>query len=160
MDLSVRADLPELMDAADLDPIIYDRCLRDLAAVNRVTFTHRATLRWLSNAVESSPSGQEISVLDVAYGQGDLLRAIGTWAAKRGQKIRLSGIDLNPRSAAAARAATRGSRTSVITQAMFLIIRRLSRLISLSARNSRIICRMRMWCVCSAGWMRMLNVAG
>jgi 2-polyprenyl-3-methyl-5-hydroxy-6-metoxy-1,4-benzoquinol methylase len=100
MDLTVRSTAPEVMDAPDLDTAIYQRCLADLASVNRVTFTHRTTLRWLARATRGLV---QFSVLDVAYGQGDLLRAIARWAKSR---ARLSGIDLNPRSAAAARAAT------------------------------------------------------
>jgi 2-polyprenyl-3-methyl-5-hydroxy-6-metoxy-1,4-benzoquinol methylase len=88
------------MDAPDLDEAIYQRCLADLASVNRVTFTHRTTLRWLARAARGMAA---FSVLDVAYGQGDLLRAIARWAKGR---AKLSGIDLNPRSAVAARAAT------------------------------------------------------
>ena len=42
----------------------------------------------------------------MACGEGDLLRAIRRWAGRRGLDARLEGIDLNPRSAAAARAAT------------------------------------------------------
>ncbi|GLR65758.1 hypothetical protein GCM10010909_04360 [Acidocella aquatica] len=106
MDLSKRAGLAELMDAPDLDPQTYQRCLRDLAAVNRVTFTHHPTLRWLVHATLHLPPGAKISVLDVAYGQGDLLRLIARWAGKRGLQVELSGIDLNPRSQLAARAAT------------------------------------------------------
>jgi 2-polyprenyl-3-methyl-5-hydroxy-6-metoxy-1,4-benzoquinol methylase len=106
MDLSLRpnpADLPELMDAPELDEGTYRRCLADLASVNRVTFTHRATLGWLARA----NAGREgFSLLDVAFGQGDLLRAIARWAGKRGVRAELSGIDLNPKSAAAAGAAT------------------------------------------------------
>lgn len=106
MDFSTRADLPELMDAPGLDEAIYQRCLADLAAVNLVTFTHRATLSWLDRATRNLPPGANVSVLDVAYGQGDLLRAIARWAGKRGFQAQLSGIDLNPGSAVAARAAT------------------------------------------------------
>jgi 2-polyprenyl-3-methyl-5-hydroxy-6-metoxy-1,4-benzoquinol methylase len=106
MKFSSRADIPELMDAPDLDPKIYQRCLRDLAALNRVTFTHGPTLRWLAKATRHLPPGAKISILDIAYGQGDLLRRIAGWAEKRGLQAQLSGIDLNPRSQIAARAAT------------------------------------------------------
>jgi 2-polyprenyl-3-methyl-5-hydroxy-6-metoxy-1,4-benzoquinol methylase len=99
MDLSIRSTLPELMDDAGLDPAIYQRCLRDLDRLNRITFTHQAALRWIGDVTRNL---QNVSILDVAYGHGDLLRAI----ARRGVKARLCGIDLNPRSAAAARAAT------------------------------------------------------
>jgi 2-polyprenyl-3-methyl-5-hydroxy-6-metoxy-1,4-benzoquinol methylase len=106
MDLSVRAELAELMDAPDLDEATYQLCLHDLAAVNRLTFTHRATLRWLAHATRDLAPGATLSVLDVAYGEGDLLRAIAVWAEKRGFVAQLSGVDLNPRSAIAASAAT------------------------------------------------------
>jgi 2-polyprenyl-3-methyl-5-hydroxy-6-metoxy-1,4-benzoquinol methylase len=99
MDLSVRSTLPELMDDAALDPAIYQRCLRDLDRLNRITFTHGAALRWIRDVTKNLPN---VSILDVAYGHGDLLRAI----ARPGVKARLCGIDLNPRSAVAARAAT------------------------------------------------------
>jgi SAM-dependent methyltransferase len=106
MDLSRRADMPELMDAADVDIATYNACLADLAAVNRLTLTHRATLRFLDHATMDWPAGAKISVLDLAFGHGDLLRAIARWAAGRRLHATLSGVDLNPRSAIAARAAT------------------------------------------------------
>ncbi|MCV7101954.1 methyltransferase domain-containing protein [Mycobacterium palustre] len=80
--------------------------MTELALVNRLTFTHRPTLRWLARQARSLPRGAAFSVLDVGYGDGDLLRAIARWAGRRGLKAELTGIDLNPRSAAAARAAT------------------------------------------------------
>jgi 2-polyprenyl-3-methyl-5-hydroxy-6-metoxy-1,4-benzoquinol methylase len=104
VDLSVRSGLPEVMDEPGLDEATYRRALADLAALNRVTLTHRAVLHWLGRAIANAP-GAEISVLDVAYGQGDLLRAIADLGVRRGWKLRLSGIDLNPRSAEAAEAA-------------------------------------------------------
>jgi 2-polyprenyl-3-methyl-5-hydroxy-6-metoxy-1,4-benzoquinol methylase len=105
MEFPARAMLAEEMDDPALDEAVYRRCLADLAAVNRVTFTHRPTLRWLERATSSWPPGARLTVLDVGYGQGDLLRAIAAWAARRGFRADLSGIDLNPRAAAVARAA-------------------------------------------------------
>jgi 2-polyprenyl-3-methyl-5-hydroxy-6-metoxy-1,4-benzoquinol methylase len=106
MDFSVRSRLPEMMDDPGLDVTIYQTCLADLAALNRLTLTHRPVLRWLARATRKLPPNAAFSVLDVAYGQGDLLRAIAAWADRRGFRAVLSGIDLNPRSAIAARAAT------------------------------------------------------
>jgi len=106
MPLAARSTLPELMDAETVDEPTYQRCLADLATINRITFTHRATLKWLTQVVKNIPQETEIKILDVAYGQGDLLRAIAGWAARRRRPVRLSGIDLNPRSANAARALT------------------------------------------------------
>lgn len=106
MSLVARRLLPEQLNNDDVDPAHYQRCLDELALINRITLTHRPTLRWLDRAAEQMPAGATVSVLDVACGQGDLLRAIAHRARRRGLNTRLSGIDINPRSTAAARNAT------------------------------------------------------
>jgi 2-polyprenyl-3-methyl-5-hydroxy-6-metoxy-1,4-benzoquinol methylase len=120
MDLSVRANLPELMDAEDLDIGIYNRCLSDLSAVNRVTLTHRPTLQFLSEATTHLQARSKISILDIGCGHGDLLRRIATWAARHGFEAELAGLDLNPRSSLAAAAASRpGQKITYITGNVF-----------------------------------------
>jgi len=106
MSLAQRSTQPEAMDTDLLGPDEYARCLHDLASVNRVTMTHRPTLQWLTSATRDLPRGSAISILDVACGEGDLLRAIRRWSDKCGFSVTLEGLDLNPRSAVAAAAAT------------------------------------------------------
>lgn len=101
--LATRATTPEQMDAADLDPAVYARVLGDLARVNRVTLAARPTLGFLARALGERTS---FRLLDVGFGDGDMLRGIARWAARRGVDAELTGIDLNPRSEAIARAAT------------------------------------------------------
>lgn len=96
----------EMMDGADVTAGEFAACLRDLATVNTVTLARRPTLDWLTTATYSLPPGSAFTVLDVGYGEGDMLRAIHAWAAARGFRPRLIGVDLNPRSAPAAHAAT------------------------------------------------------
>lgn len=98
-----RSTQPEVMDGPEVSAADYGRCLRDLAQVNTFTFTHRPLLAWLERVV---PRDRPVRILDVAFGQGDLLRAIARWARARGLAVTLEGIDLNPRSAAQAREAT------------------------------------------------------
>jgi 2-polyprenyl-3-methyl-5-hydroxy-6-metoxy-1,4-benzoquinol methylase len=93
------------MDQPSTSPEVYARCLRDLSRVNAFTFTHRATLSWIAKVTHTVPKDQPVSILDVACGHGDLLRAIGAWAKRTGRDLRLEGIDLNPGSAAVAQAA-------------------------------------------------------
>ncbi len=119
MDLSRRSTQSEAMDDPAMDEAAYRRCLADLAVVNRVTLTHRATLRWLSGKTRALPRGREISVLDVGCGQGDLLRAIADWARRRQRPVVLMGLDLNPRSAASARAAGEGEEITYLTGDVF-----------------------------------------
>jgi 2-polyprenyl-3-methyl-5-hydroxy-6-metoxy-1,4-benzoquinol methylase len=91
------------MDAADLPEADYAALLVDLARVNRWTMAARPTLAFLSRSV--SPIRQ-LKLLDVGFGHGDMLRHIARWAERRGLATELVGIDLNPRSAPLARAAT------------------------------------------------------
>jgi 2-polyprenyl-3-methyl-5-hydroxy-6-metoxy-1,4-benzoquinol methylase len=99
--LETRAIADELMDADDLDEATYAAVVHDLARVNTLTIARRPTLRFL----ESLPQ-QPLKILDVGFGDGDMLRTIARWAERRGKLVKLVGIDLNPRSLAAARAAT------------------------------------------------------
>ena len=99
--LETRAIADELMDADDLDEATYAAVVHDLARVNTLTIARRPTLRFL----ESLPQ-QPLKILDVGFGDGDMLRTIARWAERRRQPVELVGIDLNPRSLAAARAAT------------------------------------------------------
>src|SRR4051794_6070304 len=48
--LAIRSRAEEQMDADDLDPATYAAILRDLARVNRLTFTTQPTLRYLARA--------------------------------------------------------------------------------------------------------------
>ncbi len=96
----------EEMDALTLPDIRYARVLRDLALVNRVTLAQRPTLAFVDRLLARTPADRPLRLLDVGFGAGDMLRAIARRAAKRGRAVALTGIDLNPRSAATAAAAT------------------------------------------------------
>jgi SAM-dependent methyltransferase len=101
--LTTRVRQDEQMDDPGLDPAVYDAVLHDLARVNRWTFTHHATLAFLRKAAVGMPA---FRLLDVGFGQGDMLRAVAAWARRRGIAVDLVGVDLNPKSAAAAGAVT------------------------------------------------------
>jgi SAM-dependent methyltransferase len=103
VDFTRRADEPELMDADDLPAVRYASVLHDLARVNRVTRAAPPTVRWLARATEGLT---HYTLLDVGFGHGDMLRRIARWARARGQHPQLIGVDLNPRSAPIAQAAT------------------------------------------------------
>jgi SAM-dependent methyltransferase len=103
MSLVTRAQGEELMDADDLPAATYAAVVADLARVNTVTLAARPTLAFLDRALAGAGT---LRLLDVGFGDGDMLRRIARWAAKRGIAAELVGIDLNPRSEAAARAHT------------------------------------------------------
>ncbi|KQN32092.1 methyltransferase type 12 [Sphingomonas sp. Leaf34] len=101
MTLAQRSQAEELMDADDLDAATYADVVGDLATVNTVTMARRPTLDFMARAMAGRSS---IRLLDVGFGDGDMLRRIARWAAVRGIAAELVGVDLNPRSEQAARA--------------------------------------------------------
>ena len=103
MSLATRAQGEELMDADDLPAATYAAVVADLARVNTVTLAARPTLAFLDRALAGAGT---LRLLDVGFGDGDMLRRIARWAGKRGIAAELVGVDLNPRSEAAARAHT------------------------------------------------------
>lgn len=109
LDFSHRAHLSEWMDEP-CDYADFRGCLRDLEKVNRAVGAYRPTLKWLE---QFAAAGREpLRIVDVGCGGGDMLRRIEAWAAERGVAVQLTGIDLNPYAARAAREFT--SRSSAI----------------------------------------------
>lgn len=123
--LATRVIADELMDADDLDAKTYAAVVHDLAKVNTLTMARRATLQFLQavfaarlravaaevhathGAIRTVSFGpQSFRILDVGFGDGDMLRRIARWVRDRKVKLDLVGIDLNPRSALAANDAT------------------------------------------------------
>lgn len=98
-----RSTEPEWMDGDDVSTAEFAALIHDLAVVNTVTLARRPTLRWLAKATRDLT---HFSLVDVGSGEGDMLRAVHDWAIRHGKTCTLTGVDLNPRSEAAARAAT------------------------------------------------------
>jgi len=93
-------EIPEWMD----EPCTYPEfraCLVDLAKVNRVTLAARPTLQWLSQ--HAATADRPLHIVDVGCGGGDMLRHVAHWCRRKGIAVRLTGIDLNPYAARAAR---------------------------------------------------------
>lgn len=94
------------MDGDTVTPANFAACMADLARVNSVTLARPPTLAWLTAATSRLVRGDRFILLDVGFGEGDMLRAVHNWARRRGLTAGLTGVDLNPRSAPAAVAAT------------------------------------------------------
>nr|MDQ2878952.1 methyltransferase domain-containing protein [Pseudomonadota bacterium] len=58
------------------------------------------TLAFLARAMQGKT---RLRVLDIGFGDGDMLRRVARWAGRHGLDSELVGVDLNPRSAVAAR---------------------------------------------------------
>ena len=101
--LQVRSQAPEQMDDPALPEADYQAVLADLGRVNRWTLAARPTLSFLKRGARGM---DRFRLLDVGFGDGGMLRAVARWARRAGIEAELVGVDLNPKSAAAARAAT------------------------------------------------------
>ncbi|MET0878895.1 MAG: methyltransferase domain-containing protein [Tardiphaga sp.] len=94
-DLSRRSTEAEWLDTADTSPQELEAVLRDLARFNGAMLGRQAVINWLDAAVARIPQRTQLTLIDVGCGYGDLLRAIRSWADKRGLNIRLIGLDVS-----------------------------------------------------------------
>lgn len=105
-DAAARSREDELMDIEAVSLEDFRACLHDLSRVNTLTFGRRPVLAFLERAVKKAIPDEPITVLDVASGYGDTLRAIRRWGNRRGIALNLIGVDLSPQAVQAARQAT------------------------------------------------------
>lgn len=103
--LKSRSTAAEWMDGDDVSPERFAAVMADLAIVNTVTLARPPTLAFVARALNAVPPGTPITILDVGFGDGDMLRAIARRFGDRAG-LRLIGYDINPRSEPAARRRT------------------------------------------------------
>jgi SAM-dependent methyltransferase len=90
----------ENIDKGDYTPEEYEGCLVELRRVNKWMGDARALRASLVPEIERAGL-QSFSVLDVGAGSGELLRVVAREARRRGWRARLTGLELNERSARA-----------------------------------------------------------
>jgi SAM-dependent methyltransferase len=105
-DFRRRSHEPEWMDGDAVTAQEFAACIEDLAKVNTLTLARPPTLAFLDRAFAATPPERRLTVVDVGFGAGDMLRALAHRARKRGRAVRLIGFDINPRSAPVARRLT------------------------------------------------------
>lgn len=91
------------MDDLDLKGVELKKVLQDLDKVNRWLGGNKITIDGikilLKNAIFDSP----LRIIDVGCGNGSLLKEVAEFGHRRGIKMELTGIDLNPNSVEIAR---------------------------------------------------------
>jgi SAM-dependent methyltransferase len=105
-DPAARSSHDELMDIEAVSFEEFRACLQDLSRVNTLTLGRRPVLAFLERALRHAPGDVPVTILDVACGYGDTLRAIREWGERRGRRLTLLGVDLSPQAVRAAREAT------------------------------------------------------
>lgn len=94
------------MDGEDVSATEFAACIEDLARVNTVTLARPPTLAFIDRAARKAPGHSPLTIVDVGFGAGDMLRAVARRLARAGRSARLIGYDVNPRSEPVARRLT------------------------------------------------------
>jgi SAM-dependent methyltransferase len=121
-DFSVRDTTPELMDTEVVTFEDFRECLQQLARDNAVMLGHRPTIAYLERLRRQGrfERNEPVRIVDIGSGYGDMLREIDRWADKRGVRVALEGVDINPWSARAAEEVTAPGRPITwVTQNLF-----------------------------------------
>ncbi len=95
-----RSDKLEFIDTGEYTAEEYEGCLAEMRRVNRFLGDTRILRKTLLREIERR-NLKSFSVLDIGAGSGEMLRTIAVFARKKGLEARLSGLELNPRSARA-----------------------------------------------------------
>jgi SAM-dependent methyltransferase len=92
----------ELLDDPGADPATVAGSLRNIARANRWFGGTAAMRHGLARALADIPPGTSLTLADLGTGLGDLPRAAGGWAARRGVRLVSVGLELSRVAAALA----------------------------------------------------------
>jgi len=88
-----RSEQTELLDEDAHDPVELAANFRDIRRVNQLLGGTSTILRHLPPLLDRIPSGQPVTILDLATGAADIPLAVSRWAAKRGLPVTIVASD-------------------------------------------------------------------
>lgn len=91
-----RSEETELMDDLDCDGEVVDQTLKELDVINRKLGGNFISIQGLKELSELTKGQNEIRLIDIGCGGGDILIYMAEWARKKGINLKLIGIDANP----------------------------------------------------------------
>src|SRR6185295_6287441 len=95
-----RSSQLEHLDKGDYTAEEYEGCIAELQQINRWLGDASALKASLLRDIENLDL-KSFSVLDAGAGSGELLRVIAKWAKEQNRAAKLTGVELNARSALA-----------------------------------------------------------
>lgn len=90
-----RTTQSEIMDDFTLGGELLRDTLDKLAGINKWLGGNRTTLNAIKKLIAKLPLAEQITIVDVGCGNGDLLRLIADFGRKRNRNFKLIGIDAN-----------------------------------------------------------------
>ena len=91
-----RTDKEELMDDFSIGGDLLRDTLDKLEKINRWLGGNKVTVNGLKALLKNHPKEQEITIVDIGCGHGDILRDVAKFGRKEGYKFKLIGVDANP----------------------------------------------------------------
>ncbi|WP_334056254.1 methyltransferase domain-containing protein [Polaribacter sp. P097] len=91
-----RTDKEELMDDFSIGGDLLRDTLDKLENINRWLGGNKVTINGLKKILENHSKEQEITIVDIGCGHGDILRDVAKFGRKHSFKFRLIGVDANP----------------------------------------------------------------
>mgnify|MGYP000061654220 FL=1 len=90
-----RTDKEELMDDFSIGGDLLRDTLDKLENINRWLGGNKVTLNGLKKLLKNHPKEQEVSIVDIGCGHGDILRDVAKFGRKNGYRMNLLGVDAN-----------------------------------------------------------------
>jgi len=91
-----RTDQEEMMDDFSIGGDLLRDTLDKLENINRWLGGNKVTIKGLEQILQNHPKEQEITIIDIGCGHGDILRDVAKFGRKQHYKFNLIGIDANP----------------------------------------------------------------
>ena len=86
---------PEIMDDFAIEGEQLTEALDKIAQINQLLGGNALTLSGVKNLISKIPNGQQITILDLGCGNGDMLRTLAYYAERNQLNFKLIGIDAN-----------------------------------------------------------------
>ncbi|PWA08957.1 methyltransferase domain-containing protein [Flavobacterium laiguense] len=90
-----RTDKPEIMDDFNLEGDVLRDALNKIAKINQFLGGNQLTLQGVKKLISKVPQSDQITIVDVGCGNGDMLRKLADYGAENKLNFQLIGVDAN-----------------------------------------------------------------
>jgi len=90
-----RSDKPEIMDDFNLEGDVLRDALNKIAKINQLLGGNKLTLQGVKKLISKISKSNEIVIVDVGCGNGDMLRKLADYGVENKLSFQLIGVDAN-----------------------------------------------------------------